>query len=277
MYITSGQLGRWEGGELLKLREGQRVGGEITYERAREEVLKAVLNGICSVGHGRPEVLDQIQAGEVTLFAQTTDQALAQRLAGDATDILQDIFGGTFAVRPDHVSGVKVNGLPLGVAVEPSFVLYVSPRTDDKTPIMIEQTLRTRFGVNLEAWRIGRDRYLVEGIEPRKADGTLLSSVYFDDETIEEGQKQARLACDNFLELVKDELGLNPSRIVSMHGAVRSRVGFGGQPQIINGASEQVSTEFPGVGLPARAATGMTDEQLERDASVVLSVMFEVS
>ena len=61
-----------------------------------------------------------------------------------------------------------------------------------------------------------------------------------------------------------------------MNGFVRSREGFGGQPGIVNGASEMVAASFPNVPLPARAATGMTDEQLKEDPSIVLNVMFEV-
>jgi enamine deaminase RidA (YjgF/YER057c/UK114 family) len=63
-------------------------------------------------------------------------------------------------------------------------------------------------------------------------------------------------------------------RVVKVVGFVASAPGFGGQPGVINGASELFGEVFGGAGVHARSAVGVSE--LPLDAPVEVEVIVEV-
>jgi len=84
--------------------------------------------------------------------------------------------------------------------------------------------------------------------------GKLDSSV-----TVEEGYKAARLVILNSLASLKEEIGsLNRvRRIVKLLGMVNSDPTFQRQPEVIDGASDLLTSIFGDIGRHARSAVGM--------------------
>lgn len=75
-----------------------------------------------------------------------------------------------------------------------------------------------------------------------------------------EGYEAARVATLNALAAIEDLVGLdNVEQIVKVNGFVASATGFGGQPGVINGASELLGEIFGDVGVHARAAVGVAE------------------
>ena len=96
------------------------------------------------------------------------------------------------------------------------------------------------------------------------------------DLSIEQGQEAARQAVLNSLAAVRSLTGTLDAikRIVKLNGWVASAEGFGGQPQVVNGASLLLEEIFGDAGKHARAAIGVAE--LPSGAPVELELIIEV-
>ena len=82
-----------------------------------------------------------------------------------------------------------------------------------------------------------------------------------DDLTVEDGRRAARICALNVLSILKSCLG-DLDRIkqfIQVIGYVRSAPGFGGQPMVINGASELFRELYGEAGLATRLAIGTNE------------------
>lgn len=85
----------------------------------------------------------------------------------------------------------------------------------------------------------------------------------------EQGYEQARIATLNALAAVDALVGIdNIKRIVKVNGFVASVSGFGGQPGVINGASDLLGEIFGDAGVHARAAVGVAELPLNSPVEV---------
>ena len=89
--------------------------------------------------------------------------------------------------------------------------------------------------------------------------------------------EQARIATLNALAAVHDLVGIDKiTKIVKVNGFVASAKGFGGQPAVINGASELLGEVFGSeVGAHARAAVGVAE--LPLNAPVEVEIIVQVA
>lgn len=93
------------------------------------------------------------------------------------------------------------------------------------------------------------------------------------DVTPEQGYEQARLAALNAIAAVDALVGIdNITQIVKVNGFVASAAGFGGQPGVINGASELLGDIFGDAGVHARAAVGVAELPLNSPVEVEIIV-----
>ncbi|OQO92889.1 RidA family protein [Saccharomonospora piscinae] len=89
----------------------------------------------------------------------------------------------------------------------------------------------------------------------------------------EEAQQHARTATLNGLAAIHDLVGIDSVvRVVKVVGYVASSEGFGGQPAVINGASELLGEVFGDAGAHARAAVGVAELPLGAPVEVELIV-----
>lgn len=93
----------------------------------------------------------------------------------------------------------------------------------------------------------------------------------------ETAYEQARIATLNALAAVRDMVGIDKiTKIVKVNGFVASAKGFGGQPAVINGASELLGEVFGSeVGAHARAAVGVAE--LPLNAPVEVEIIVQVA
>lgn len=79
--------------------------------------------------------------------------------------------------------------------------------------------------------------------------------------TIEQGYEAAKIAALRCLAELKSAVGNldRVERIVKVTGYVNSAPGFGGQPKVVNGASELIEKVFGEKGKHARAAIGVAE------------------
>lgn len=76
----------------------------------------------------------------------------------------------------------------------------------------------------------------------------------------EQAYDLARTATLNAIAAAADVVGLeNIEQIVKVNGFVASAAGFGGQPAVINGASDLLGEVFGDAGVHARAAVGVAE------------------
>ncbi|QDQ96442.1 RidA family protein [Tomitella fengzijianii] len=93
------------------------------------------------------------------------------------------------------------------------------------------------------------------------------------DVTPEDAKDLARVAALNALAAVDSVVGLdNVARIVKVVGFVSSAPGFGGQPGVVNGASELLGEVFGESGRHARSAVGVSDLPIDSPVEVELQV-----
>ncbi len=94
--------------------------------------------------------------------------------------------------------------------------------------------------------------------------------------TPEAAKELAQRCVLNALAAVKAEVGdlAAVTRVVKVVGFVASAPGFGGQPQVVNGASELLGAVFGDAGVHARSAVGVT--VLPLDAPVEIEMIVEV-
>lgn len=96
------------------------------------------------------------------------------------------------------------------------------------------------------------------------------------DVSSEDGKALARVCGLNALAAVHALVGIDSVvRVVKVVGFVASAPGFGGQPGVINGASELFGEIFGEAGAHARSAVGVSE--LPRDAPVEVEIIVEVS
>lgn len=92
----------------------------------------------------------------------------------------------------------------------------------------------------------------------------------------EDGKALARVCGLNALAAVHALVGIDSVvRVVKVVGFVASAPGFGGQPGVINGASELFGEVFGDAGAHARSAVGVSE--LPRDSPVEVEIIVEVA
>jgi enamine deaminase RidA (YjgF/YER057c/UK114 family) len=92
----------------------------------------------------------------------------------------------------------------------------------------------------------------------------------------EDANALARVCGLNALAAVHALVGIDAVvRVVKVVGFVASAPGFGGQPGVVNGASELFGEVFGDAGAHARSAVGVSE--LPRDAPVEVEIIVEVS
>lgn len=91
----------------------------------------------------------------------------------------------------------------------------------------------------------------------------------------EDAKELARVCVLNALAAIDALVGLDSvKRIVKVVGFVASAPGFGGQPAVVNGASELLGEVFGDAGIHARSAVGVSE--LPIDAPVEVELMVEI-
>lgn len=91
--------------------------------------------------------------------------------------------------------------------------------------------------------------------------------------TPEEAKVAARTCALNALAAVDALVGIDAvSRVVKVVGFVASASGFGGQPGVVNGASEFFGAVFGDAGAHARSAVGVSELPLNAPVEVELIV-----
>ena len=102
--------------------------------------------------------------------------------------------------------------------------------------------------------------------------GKLVYTGLATDDNIPEAQDAARLCAINILAQIKKYHNLNIKRVVKMSGFVACAAGFSRQPEVLNAASDLVSSVFGEAGRHARIAVGVSclplDAMVEIDAIV---------
>jgi enamine deaminase RidA (YjgF/YER057c/UK114 family) len=94
--------------------------------------------------------------------------------------------------------------------------------------------------------------------------------------TAEEAKDLARICALNALAAVDALVGLdNVKGVVKVVGFVASAPGFGGQPGVVNGASDLLAEVFGDSGTHARSAVGVAE--LPIDAPVEVELVVEVA
>ncbi len=94
--------------------------------------------------------------------------------------------------------------------------------------------------------------------------------------TPEEGKALARICALNALAAVDSLVGIDAIvRVVKVVGFVASAPGFGGQPGVVNGASELLGEVFGDAGAHARSAVGVS--ALPLNAPVEVELIVEVA
>jgi enamine deaminase RidA (YjgF/YER057c/UK114 family) len=92
----------------------------------------------------------------------------------------------------------------------------------------------------------------------------------------EEAKQYARTAALNGLAAIHDLVGIDAVvRVVKVVGYVASSEGFGGQPAVVNGASELLGEIFGDAGAHARSAVGVAELPLGAPVEVELVVEVE--
>ena len=89
----------------------------------------------------------------------------------------------------------------------------------------------------------------------------------------EEAAADAKVCALNALAAVDELVGLDSvARVVRVVGYVASAEGFGGQPRVVNGASEFLGRVFGDAGVHARSAVGVAELPLGAPVEVELTV-----
>lgn len=107
-------------------------------------------------------------------------------------------------------------------------------------------------------------------------DGSLVvTGVVGAEVSAEDAYQHARTCALNAIAAVGGLVGLDEvRRVVKVVGFVASAPGFGGQPQVVNGASDVIGEIFGAAGKHARSAVGVA--ALPRNAPVEVELIVEV-
>ena len=114
------------------------------------------------------------------------------------------------------------------------------------------------------------------GVGSRLADGHRISGKLGADLTAEQGYEAARLCALNLLSRMKAELGDldRVARILKVVGFVNSAPDFGGQAQVVDGASDLFVDLYGDAGRHSRSAPGMA--ALPGNIAVIVECVIEV-
>ena len=131
-------------------------------------------------------------------------------------------------------------------------------------------------GNYLPATRSGNIMWLA-GVGSRFNDGSRISGKLGADLTVEQGYEAARRCALNLLARMKVELGGldRVSRILKVVGFVNSAPDFGGQAQVVDGASDLFVDLFGEAGRHSRSAPGMA--ALPGNIAVIVECVVEVA
>ncbi|WP_024795054.1 RidA family protein [Tomitella biformata] len=89
----------------------------------------------------------------------------------------------------------------------------------------------------------------------------------------EDAKELAQVCALNALAAIDALVGLDSiTRIVKVVGFVASAPGFGGQPGVVNGASELLGAVFGEAGIHARSAVGVSDLPIDSPVEIELQV-----
>ena len=116
----------------------------------------------------------------------------------------------------------------------------------------------------------------ISGQVSLKSDGNLISGKVGKDLNLEEAQHAAKVCGLNILSQLKKICGGNLNKVKScmkLTGYVNSTEDFTKQPQVINGASELISSIFENTGKHTRAAVSVNS--LPLGAAVEIDAIFE--
>ncbi len=114
------------------------------------------------------------------------------------------------------------------------------------------------------------------GVGSRSGDGTRISGKLGSDLTLEEGYQAARCCALNLLSRIKAETGDldRVSRIIKVTGFINSDPSFGGQAQVLDGASDLFVDLYGEAGKHARSAPGMA--ALPGNIAVIVECVVEI-
>lgn len=114
------------------------------------------------------------------------------------------------------------------------------------------------------------------GVGSRSGDGTRISGKLGSDLTLEEGYQAARCCALNLLSRIKAETGDldRVSRIIKVVGFINSDPSFGGQAQVLDGASDLFVDLYGEAGKHARSAPGMA--ALPGNIAVIVECVVEI-
>ena len=131
-------------------------------------------------------------------------------------------------------------------------------------------------GNYLPATRSGNLMWLA-GVGSRRADGSRIAGKLGADLTVEQGYAAAGQCALNLLDRMKAELGDldRVGRILKVVGFINSAPDFGGQAQVLDGASDLFVDLFGDAGRHSRSAPGMS--ALPGNIAVIVECVIEVT
>ena len=130
-------------------------------------------------------------------------------------------------------------------------------------------------GNYLPANRSGNQLWLA-GVGSRTADGSRISGKLGGDLSLEQGYEAARCCALNLLSRIKAEVGDldRVDRIIKVVGFINSDPSFGGQAQVLDGASDLFVQLYGDAGRHARSAPGMA--ALPGNIAVIVECVVEI-
>tara|TARA_B100001123_G_C14915431_1_gene869515 strand:- start:104 stop:562 length:459 start_codon:yes stop_codon:yes gene_type:complete len=127
------------------------------------------------------------------------------------------------------------------------------------------------------ASKISGNLIFISGQVSLQSDGKLISGKVGKDLTLEEAQYAAKVCGLNILSQLKKICGGKLDKVKScmkLTGYVNSAENFTQQPQVINGASDLISSVFENTGKHTRAAVSVNS--LPLGAAVEIDAIFEI-
>jgi len=127
------------------------------------------------------------------------------------------------------------------------------------------------------ASKISGNLVFISGQVSLQADGKLISGKVGKDLNLEQSQHAAKVCGLNILSQLKKICGGNLDKVKScmkLTGYVNSAENFTQQPQVINGASDLISSVFENTGKHTRAAVSVNS--LPLGAAVEIDAIFEI-
>lgn len=114
------------------------------------------------------------------------------------------------------------------------------------------------------------------GVGSRTTGGARISGKLGEDLTLEQGYEAARCCALNLLSRIKAELGDldRVGRIIKVVGFINSDPSFGGQAQVLDGASDLFVQLYGDAGRHARSAPGMS--ALPGNIAVIVECVVEI-